>query len=282
MFVYSILINYILFMSLKIALTSSVLKKTIYIFQMLRGTIVIPFLFFFELSNIIKNYFCLYLLLWISLFICSIIYTSFIKPKEKFYEGINIKKEEYFTIMFSLRKTLVALSIYFMIALLFKYDNFIPFKILNKVKFILFNPILEGISLGIFASCMFLIMQQINTFKNNFLVYQKLMYSLKNIFRIINNLNITEYLLISEMSNIDIKKCDFYKSKFLKEELEYLDNFKNFYLNSLDQEKVNSIIENLNSENNSDNVDASEKILSLLESMRYQKKYPIKYIIDNY
>ena len=166
------------------------LKK--YFYYVLRATIVLPFIFFFKLDNALKNYFCIYLLIWMMLFILSILNSIFIKSKEKFYKDIKEKTEEYLTIEFSLRKTFAILFLYFMINLLFRYKDFKAFETLLSIEFIFFNPIIEGISLSIFASCIFLVIQQINYFKNNFIVYQNLMYSLKGIFCTINNLNYLE------------------------------------------------------------------------------------------
>lgn len=281
MLVYSILINYILFMILKIFLTSSSLKKKRRYNQIIRGVLFILFLFFSQLNNSIKNYFCIYLIIIEIRLIYTTIKTSIIKPRKIFYKDFQNKKEEFFLIDFSLRKTLGMLFLYFAIDLLFIYKNFIPFNGLITIKNILFNPIFEGISLSIFASCVFLIMQQINTFKNNFLIYQKLMYSLKNIFQIINNLDFTEYLLVDEMHKINLKKCNFHKTDFLKKQLDYLDNFKEFYISRLDQTHINLIISEINKDV-IDNISISERILSLLESMNDLKKHPIKYIIDNY
>lgn len=281
MLVYSILINYILFMSLKILLTNSSLKKKRRYNQMIIGIVFILFLFFSQLNNNIKNYFCIYLIIVETRLIWTTIKTSFIKPRKIFYKDFQNKKEEFFLIDFSLKKTLGMLFLYFTIDLLFIYKNFIPFNELITIKIILFNPILEGISLSIFASCVFLIMQQINTFKNNFLIYQKLMHSLKNIFHIINDLEFTEYLVTSEMHKINLKKCNFYRTDFLKKQLDYLDNSKTFYLNRLDQSNIKLIISEINKDD-ANNIDISERILSLLDSMNDLKKNPIKYIISNY
>lgn len=268
-------------MILKILLTSSSLKKKRRYNQMIRGVVFILFLFFSQLNNSIKNYFCIYLIIIEIRLIYTTIKTSIIEPRKIFYKDFQNKKEEFFLIDFSLRKTLVMLFLYFAIDLLFIYKNFIPFNELITIKNVLFNPIFEGISLSIFASCVFLIMQQINTFKNNFLIYQNLMYSLKNVFHIINNLDITEYLLVDEMHKINLKKCNFYKTDFLKKQLDYLDNSKQFYISRLDQTHVNLIISEINKDV-IDNIGVSERILSLLESMNDLKKHPIKYIIDNY
>lgn len=255
------------------------LKK--YFYSVLRATIVLPFIFFFKLDNALKNYFCIYLLIWMMLFILSILNSIFIKSKEKFYKDIKEKTEEYLTIEFSLRKTFAILFLYFMINLLFRYKDFKAFETLLSIEFIFFNPIIEGISLSIFASCIFLVIQQINYFKNNFIVYQNLMYSLKGIFCTINNLNHLEYLSIDDMHNIALKKCNFIRNDLLNKDLDYLNNSKIFYLNRLDHCHIDSIIQSF-SYKNFDNVYVSKKILLLLDNMNNLKKYPIKYIIDNY
>lgn len=258
------------------------LKK--YFYYMLRGTIILPFIFFFKLDNTLKNYFCIYLLIWMMLFIIDILNITFIESKEIFYKDIKEKKEEFLTITFSLRKTFAILFLYFMISLLFRYKGFKAFETLLSIKFIFFNPIIEGISLSIFASCIFLVIQQINYFKNNFIVYQNLMYSLKGIFCTINNLNILEYLLIDDMHNIALKKCNFIRVDLLNKDLDYLNNSKTFYLSRLDHCSIDSIIQSFSQKNfdNFDNVYISEEILSLLDNMKSLKKHPIKYIIDNY
>lgn len=281
MLIYSLLINYILVMILKIILADSNLKKKKYWNQILRGSIIVPIFFFYKLNNNFKNYYCIYLLIWMTLFIVSVLQSIFIEHKQKFYEDIEERREEYLTLSFSLRKTFVILFLYFMIALLFRYDGFEEFGILEDVNFIFFNPILEGISLSIFASCFFLVMQQISIFKNNFLIYQKLMYSLKNIFLIINNMNVDRRLLLSEMHDIQLKRCDFNRSEYLDCQLNYLKDFEDFYTNSIDKNNINFIIESINSKM-PDNIEISVEILKILDNMSSQKKHPIKYIIDNY
>lgn len=281
MIVYLLLIVYILFMILKILLSNSTRKKKKRLVQMIRGIILIVFIFFAQLNNTMKNNFFIWLIFIEFTFIYTTIKSIIIDTKVEFNKDIKERKEEFFSPSFSLRKTFGILLLYFMIDFILKFQEFTPYGVLKNITILLFNPIVEGVCLSVFASCIFLVIQSINTLKNNFLAYQRIMYSLKNIFYIINNLELAEHLLLSEMHNINIVNCNFYKSDYLVEQVNYLENFKDFFINRLDRNDINLIIRDIN-QNEVDNIDISKKILSILDNMNALKKYPIKYIIDNY
>lgn len=281
MIVYLLLIVYILFMILKILLSNSTRKKKKRLVQMIRGIILIVFIFFAQLNNTMKNNFFIWLIFIEFTFIYTTIKSIIIDTKVEFNKDIKERKEEFFSPSFSLRKTFGILLLYFMIDFILKFQEFTPYGVLKNITILLFNPIVEGVCLSVFASCIFLVIQSINTLKNNFLAYQRIMYSLKNIFYIINNLELAEQLLLSEMHNINIVNCNFYKSDYLVEQVNYLENFKDFFINRLDRNDINLIIRDIN-QNEVDNIDISKKILSILDNMNALKKYPIKYIIDNY
>lgn len=183
---YSLFINYILFMFLKISFSNTTRKKSHYIKLLFRGILLLLFLGFNFLNDHIKKFYCVILILMELILILEAIHKYFLNLKN-FYIEENDGTEEYFSLTFSLRNTFCILYLYFAIDYLIKnYTSNLFF--LSFMKRFLFNFILEGLLLSILASAVFIVMQQLIIYRNNFIIYQGLSYALKGFHKIINNI----------------------------------------------------------------------------------------------
>lgn len=294
---YSLFINYILFMFLKISFSNTTRKKRHYIKLLFRGILLLLFLGFNFLNDHIKNFYCVILILMELILILEAIHKYFLNLKN-FYIEENDGTEEYFSLTFSLRNTFCILYLYFVIDYLIKnYTSNLFF--LSFMKRFLFNFILEGLLLSILASAVFIVMQQLIVYRNNFIIYQGLSYALKGFYKITNNIPYDKQLKIKE---IPLQTLHPYKfkhetsshkvllTKFLKEDLDYVIKNKNFFISRFSKLELEEVIKKISviiSEEEYDddlenNIILSNQIYKILEDLRNLKKNPIKYILNNY
>lgn len=294
---YSLFINYILIMIFKIFISNTSTKRKHYIKLFSRGILLFLFFGFYFLNNYFKDFYCIFLLALEAAIIFDFI-REYLLQLKIFYIEESIGKEEYFSFSFSLRNLFCILYMYFLIDILIKSYVSNSF-FLSFVKKTFFNFILEGLLLSLLSSIVFVLMQQFINYKNNFIIYQNLSYSLKSIYAIINNFDYKFQIKTKEIPSYNLQ---FYTLKnenipyqkivkdFLKKELNYIIENKSFFINRFSKLELEEIIKKTNaiiSTNEYDdtienNIILSKKIYIILEDLRKLKKNPIKYILNNY
>lgn len=178
-FFYSLFMNYTLFTFFKISFSNNSRKKIHSIKLLFRGILLVLFFGFYFLNTTFKDIYCALLIILESIFILDVIYKYFLNLKLFYIEESN-GTEEYFSFSFSLRSLFCILYLYFAIDYLIKsYTSNLAF--LSFMKNFLFNFVLEGLFLSILASVVFVVIQQLINYKNNFIVYQNLSYALNGI-----------------------------------------------------------------------------------------------------
>ncbi len=296
-FFYSLFMNYTLFTFFKISFSNNSRKKIHSIKLLFRGILLVLFFGFYFLNTTFKDIYCALLIILESIFILDVIYKYFLNLKLFYIEESN-GTEEYFSFSFSLRSLFCILYLYFAIDYLIKsYTSNLAF--LSFMKNFLFNFVLEGLFLSILASVVFVVIQQLINYKNNFIVYQNLSYALKSSYKIINNIdyqcriktkeiplyNLQFYTIKNEPSTLQILLKD-----YLKKELDYIVENKNFFISRFSKLELEQIIITINiiisneQYNNQleNNIILSNQIYKVLEDLRTLKKNPIKYILNNY
>lgn len=296
-FFYSLFMNYTLFTFFKISFSNNSRKKIHSINLLFRGILLVLFFGFYFLNTTFKDIYCALLIILESIFILDVIYKYFLNLKLFYIEESN-GTEEYFSFSFSLRSLFCILYLYFAIDYLIKsYTSNLAF--LSFMKNFLFNFVLEGLFLSILASVVFVVIQQLINYKNNFIVYQNLSYALKSSYKIINNIdyqcriktkeiplyNLQFYTIKNEPSTLQILLKD-----YLKKELDYIVENKNFFISRFSKLELEQIIITINiiisneQYNNQleNNIILSNQIYKVLEDLRTLKKNPIKYILNNY
>ena len=166
-------------------------------------------------------------------------------------------------------------------------NNLATFSFLNNL---ISNPILEVISLSIIASIIFALINEIRIFKNNYLKYQNLSYSLKYIWCHINSIDksITE-LTLAEINSTTISPNHFsFSNDLFNSDLEFLLNNRGlFYKPALiDQaqnfyDKIKKYKQSKESNKETINIELSEELKEFLEALQILKKHPFFYILTH-